>query len=132
MPDPAASPPAVLTFAATDPTSGAGLQADILTLASMGCLPLSVVTAITVQDTAGVESFLALDPDWVADQARCILEDVPVAAFKMGVLASTEIVTLVAEIVSDYPDIPLVLDPVLASGRGDEFGGEETVAAIRE
>lgn len=132
MPDPAASPPAVLTFAATDPTSGAGLQADILTLASMGCLPLSVVTAITVQDTAGVESFLALEPDWVADQARCILEDVPVAAFKMGVLASTEIVTLVAEIVSDYPDIPLVLDPVLASGRGDEFGGEETVAAIRE
>jgi hydroxymethylpyrimidine/phosphomethylpyrimidine kinase len=132
MPEPSAAPPAVLTFAATDPTSGAGLQADILTLASMGCLPLSVVTAITVQDTAGVESFLALDPDWVADQARCILEDIPVVAFKMGVLASTEIVTVIAEVVSDYPDIPLVLDPVLASGRGDEFGGEEIVAAIRE
>jgi len=128
----AAAPSAVLTFAATDPTSGAGLQADILTLASMGCLPLSVVTAITVQDTAGVESFLALDPDWVADQARCILEDIPVVAFKMGVLASTEIVTVVAEVVSDYPDIPLVLDPVFASGRGDEFGGDEIVAAIRE
>lgn len=127
-----AAPPAVLTFAATDPTSGAGLQADILTLASMGCLPLSVVTAVTVQDTAGVESFLALDPDWIADQARCILEDIPVVAFKMGVLASAEIVTVVAEVVSDYPDIPLVLDPVLASGRGDEFGGEDLVAAIRE
>jgi hydroxymethylpyrimidine/phosphomethylpyrimidine kinase len=132
MNDPAAAPPAVLTFAATDPTSGAGLQADILTLASMGCLPLSVVTAITVQDSAGVESFHALDPDWVADQARCILEDIPVVAFKMGVLASTEIVTVVAEVVSDYPDIPLVLDPVFASGRGDEFGGEDLVAAIRE
>ncbi len=132
MTEPTASPPAVLTFAATDPTSGAGLQADILTFASMGCLPLSVVTAITVQDTAGVESFLALDPDWVADQARCILEDIPIVAFKMGVLASTEIVTVVAEVVSDYPDIPLVLDPVLASGRGDEFGGDEIVAAIRE
>lgn len=127
-----AAPPAVLTFAATDPTSGAGLQADILTLASMGCLPLSVVTAVTVQDTAGVESFLALDPDWIADQARCILEDIPVVAFKMGVLGSAEIVTVVAEVVSDYPDIPLVLDPVLASGRGDEFGGEDLVAAIRE
>jgi len=91
-----------------------------------------LVTAITVQDTAGVESFLALDPDWVADQARCILEDIPVVAFKMGVLASTEIVTVVAEVVSDYPDIPLVLDPVLASGRGDDFGGDEIVAAIRE
>jgi hydroxymethylpyrimidine/phosphomethylpyrimidine kinase len=132
MPDPAAPPPAVLTFAATDPTSGAGLQADILTLASMGCHPLSVVTAITVQDTAGVESFFALDPDWVADQARCILEDIAVAAFKVGVLASAEIVTVIAEVVSDYPDIPLVLDPVLASGRGDEFGGEDLVCAIRE
>ncbi len=132
MNDPAPSLPAVLTFAATDPTSGAGLQADLLALASMGCYPLSVVTALTVQDTAGVESFLAIDPDWVADQARCVLEDMPVAAFKMGMLGSTEIVTLVAEVVSDYPDVPLVLDPVLASGHGHEFAGEDMVAAIRE
>jgi hydroxymethylpyrimidine/phosphomethylpyrimidine kinase len=133
MPDRMVSlPPAVLTFAASDPTSGAGLQADILALASMGCHPLSVVTAITVQDTTGVESFMPIDPDWVADQARCILEDMPVAAFKMGVLGSTEIVTLIAEVVSDYPDIPLVLDPVLASGRGDEFASEEMIIAIRE
>jgi hydroxymethylpyrimidine/phosphomethylpyrimidine kinase len=133
MPEtPVPTPPAVLTFAASDPTGGAGLQADILALASMGCHPLSVVTAITVQDTAGVESFLAIDPDWIADQARCILEDMPVAAFKMGMLGSTEIVTVVAEVVSDYPDVPLVLDPVLASGRGDEFANEEMLAAIRE
>ena len=132
MNDSVPSLPAVLTFAATDPTSGAGLQADLLALASMGCYPLSVVTALTVQDTAGVESFLAIDPDWVADQARCILEDMPVAAFKMGMLGSTEIVTVVAEVVSDYPDVPLVLDPVFASGRGDEFAGEEMIAAIRE
>ena len=132
MNEPAPSLPAVLTFAATDPTSGAGLQADLLALASMGCYPLSVVTALTVQDTAGVESFLAIDPDWVADQARCILEDMPVAAFKMGMLGSTEIVTLIAEVVSDYPDVPLVLDPILSSGRGDEFAGEDMVSAIRE
>ena len=133
MSEPSSSPPpAVLTFAATDPTGGAGLQADLLALASMGCHPLSVVTAITVQDTAGVESFLPLDPDWVADQARCILEDMPVAAFKMGVLGSTDIVTVVAEVVSDYPDVPLVVDPVFASGRGDEFAGDDMVSAIRE
>jgi hydroxymethylpyrimidine/phosphomethylpyrimidine kinase len=124
--------PAVLTFAASDPTSGAGLQADLLALASMGCYPLSVVTAITVQDTAGVEAFYPIDPEWVADQARCILEDMPVAAFKMGMLGSTEIVTVVAEVVSDYPDVPLVLDPVFASGRGDEFAGDDMVSAIRE
>src|SRR5206468_9464743 len=93
-----AFPPVVLTFAASDPTSGAGLQADLLTLASMGCHPLSVVTALTVQDTAGVEGVLAIDSDWVADQARCLLEDMPIAAFKMGMLGSTEIVTVVAEV----------------------------------
>jgi hydroxymethylpyrimidine/phosphomethylpyrimidine kinase len=132
MADSIPSLPAVLTFAASDPTSGAGLQADILALASMGCYPLSVVTALTVQDTAGVEGFLAIDPDWVADQARCLLEDMPVAAFKMGMLGSTEIVTVVAEIVSDYPDVPLVLDPVLASGRGDVFANEDMLSAMRE
>jgi hydroxymethylpyrimidine/phosphomethylpyrimidine kinase len=133
MTEPASQPlPAVLTFAATDPTGGAGLQADILAFASMGCHPLSVVTAITAQDTAGVESFWPLDPDWVEAQARCILEDMPVAAFKMGVLGSTDIVTVVAEVVSDYPDVPLVLDPVFASGRGDEFANEDMVSAIRE
>src|ERR1700682_4871496 len=126
------TPPIVLTFAAADPSGGAGLQADILTLASMGCHPLSVVTAITVQDTLGVEGMQTLDVEWIADQARCLLEDMPVDAFKIGVMGSAEIVAAIAEIVSDYPDVPLVLDPVLASGRGDEFATEETIDARRE
>ena len=132
MPDFHKAPPAVLSFAATDPSGGAGIQADILTLASMGCHPLSVITAITVQDTSGVEGVQAVDADWVADQARSILEDIPVAAFKIGVLGSVENVSAVAEIVSDYPEIPLILDPVLASSRGDEFANQDTLSAIRE
>jgi len=126
------SPPIVMVFAATDPTGGAGLQADIMTLASMGCHPVSVVTAITVQDTMGVDGVLPIDGEWVADQARCILEDMPVAAFKIGVLGSLEAVAAVAEVVSDYPEIPLILDPVLASGRGDELASEDMLTAIRE
>ena len=126
------APPIVMVFAATDPTGGAGLQADILTLASMGCHPVSVVTAITIQDTMGVDEVQPIDGEWVADQARCILEDMPVAAFKIGVLGSLEAVAAVAEVVSDYPEIPLILDPVLASGRGDELASEEMLAAIRE
>ncbi len=132
MPNFIKAPPAVLSFAASDPSGGAGIQADTLTLASMGCHPLSVITAITVQDTSGVEGILPIDADWVADQARAILEDVPVAAFKIGVLGSAENVSAIAEIVSDYPDIPLILDPVLASGRGDEFANEDILSAIRE
>ena len=127
-----ALPPIVLAFAATDPSGGAGLQADVMTLASMGCHPLSVVTAVTIQDTMGVEEVMALDAEWVADQARCVLEDMPVAAFKIGVLGSTENISAIAEVVSDYPEIPLVLDPVLASGRGDELVTDEMISALRE
>ena len=125
-------PPLVLTFAASDPSGGAGMQADLLTLASMGCHPLSVITAITVQDSLGVEGVQAIDADWVADQARCLLEDMPIDAFKIGVLGSIENVAAIAEIVSDYPDVPLILDPVLASGRGDELASEEMTHALRE
>ena len=125
-------PPIVLTFAASDPSGGAGMQADILTLASMGCHPLSVLTAVTVQDTLGVEGVQPLDAEWVADQARCLLEDMPVDAFKIGVLGSVENITAIAEILSDYPDVPLVLDPVLASGRGDELASEDMLQALRE
>ncbi len=123
-------PPIVLSFAASDPTGGAGLQADILTLASLGCHPLSVVTAITVQDTAGVEGVLPIDAEWVADQARALLEDMPVAAFKLGMLGSVEVIAAIAEVIADYPDIPVVLDPVLASGRGDQFADEEMIEAM--
>jgi hydroxymethylpyrimidine/phosphomethylpyrimidine kinase len=126
------APPIVLVFAATDPSGGAGIQADILTLAAMGCHPVSVVTGLTVQDTIGVEAVMPIEPDWVADQARCVLEDMPVAAFKLGVLGSVENIAAIAEVVSDYPDVPLVLDPAFASGRGDEFAADDLIAAMRE
>lgn len=123
-------PPIVLSFAASDPTGGAGVQADILTLASLGCHPLSVITALTVQDTAGVDGILPIDSDWVNDQARSLLEDMPVAAFKLGLLGSLDNIVAIANIVSDYPHIPLVLDPVLASGRGDQLVDEDMIAAM--
>jgi hydroxymethylpyrimidine/phosphomethylpyrimidine kinase len=125
-------PPIVLTFAATDPSCGAGMQADILTIASMGCHPLSVITAITVQDSSGVDDVQPVDADWVVDQARAVLEDMPVAAFKIGLLGSVENIAAIAEVISDYPDVPLVFDPVLSSGRGDELANEDMLDALRE
>ena len=125
------TPPIVLVFAATDPTGG-GMQSDILTLASMGCHPVTVVTALTVQDTMAVEGIMPIEADWVADQARCLLEDMPVVAFKLGVLGSVENVEAIAEVVSDYPDVPMVLDPMLASGRGEEFASDELIGAMRD
>jgi hydroxymethylpyrimidine/phosphomethylpyrimidine kinase len=75
---------------------------------------------------------MALDTEWVADQARCLLEDMPVDAFKIGVLGSLENIAAIAEILSDYPDVPVVLDPVQSSGRGDELASEEMAHAVRE
>jgi hydroxymethylpyrimidine/phosphomethylpyrimidine kinase len=126
------SPPIVLSFAASDPTGGAGVQADLLTLAAMGCHPLSVVTALTVQDTSGVERVLAVDCGWVADQARRVLDDIRVAAFKLGVLGSADNIRAIAAVLSDHPGVPLVLDPVLASGRGDALASDEMIDALLE
>jgi len=114
-------PPKVMTFSATDPTSGAGLQADVLTIASLGCHPVSIPTGFTVQDTVGVSKIIPIDSDLVSDQARLILADMEVEIFKLGLLGSKENIVAIAEIIADYPDIPLIIDPVLASGRGDEF-----------
>ena len=130
MPHPA--PPIILCFSATDPSGGAGLSADILAISAMGGHALPVVTAVTVQDTLGVEDVHPLDAEWVVNQARCVLEDMPVAAFKIGVMGSVEIVAGIAEVVSDYPEVPLILDPVLASEGGDSFADDHVVMAIRE
>jgi hydroxymethylpyrimidine/phosphomethylpyrimidine kinase len=125
------APPIVLTFAAGR-IGGAGLQADLLTLASMGCHPLSVVTALTVQDTSGVERLRAVEHEWVAEQARLVLAEMRVDAFKLGVLGSAQNVAAIAAILAAHPGVPVVLDPVLASGRGDSLAGEDIIDALRE
>src|SRR4051794_16655437 len=83
-----AVPPIVLSFAASDPTGGAGIQADLLTIAALGCHPLSVVTALTVQDTHGVARMVPIEASLVAEQAHRVLNDIQVTAFKAGVFGS--------------------------------------------
>lgn len=128
----AQSPPAVLAFAASDPTGGAGVQADLLTLAALGCHPLSVITALTAQDTHGVEAMQPVDAGWVTRQARRVLADIPVAAFKLGVLGSAENAAAIAEIASAHANVPLVVDPVLASARGDSLAADDVLSALRK
>lgn len=108
------------------------MQADIMTLSSLGCHPLTVITALTVQDTAGVDDVYPVDDECVSDQARALLEDMPVAAFKLGLPGSVENIAAIAAILTDYPDIPRVFDPVLASGRGDQFADEDMIDAMIE
>lgn len=122
--------PVVLVFAGNDPTGGAGVQADIETLGSLGCHAAPVITAITVQDTVGVKHYEPVDANLVIAQARAVLEDMPVAAIKAGMFGSAENVTALAGILQDYPDIPLILDPILNSGRGDSLADDALVEAM--
>ncbi len=82
--------PVVLCLSGNDPTGGAGIQADIEALASMGCHAAPVITALTIQDTQKVYRFESVDATFIAEQARAVLEDMPVAAFKIGMLGSVK------------------------------------------
>lgn len=125
------TPPVVLVFGGADPTGGAGIIADCLTLASFGCHPTAVVTAVTAQDTTGIKQFSCVDASLVIAQARAVLEDMPVAAIKTGMLGNRANVSAVAAIVHDYPEIPLVVDPVQISGAGHSLADESLDEALR-
>ena len=103
-----APPACVMSFNASDPTGAGGIAGDVATIAAMGAHALPVVASIVMRDTAEVFDHHAIDPDVIAEQARSILEDVTIAAWKVGFLGSAEGVSAVAEILSDYPDVPLV------------------------
>jgi hydroxymethylpyrimidine/phosphomethylpyrimidine kinase len=102
------APACVMTFNASDPSGSGGSAGDVSTIAAMGAHALPVVTSIVMRDTAEVFDHHAIDADVIAEQARNVLEDVTIAAWKVGFLGSAEGVSAVAEILSDYPDVPLV------------------------
>jgi len=102
------APACVMSFNASDPSGAGGVAGDVATVAAMGAHALPVVTSIVMRDTAEVFDHHALDADVVVEQARSILEDVTIAAWKVGFLGTAEGVSAVAEILSDYPDVPLV------------------------
>src|SRR3982750_1982719 len=103
-----AAPACVMTFNLNDPSGAGGSAGDISTIAAMGAHALPVITSILMRDTAEVFDHHAIDADVIVEQARSVLEDVTIAAWKVGFLGSTEGVSAVAEILSDYPDVPLV------------------------
>lgn len=122
--------PVVMCFGGTDATGGAGIQADIEAIASMGCHAAPVITAVTVQDTENVKGYSAIDPTLVIEQARAVLEDMSVAAIKIGMLGSVENVEAVHTILTDYPDIPVVLDPIILAGGGGTLSDDDVVDAL--
>jgi hydroxymethylpyrimidine/phosphomethylpyrimidine kinase len=124
--------PIVLTIAGNDPTGGAGLSADVEAIISQGCHALPVVSCITVQDTCDVLAVETVHPDLLIQQARAVLEDLPVDAIKIGLLSSEENVEAVHELLADYPDIPVVLDPIISAGGGKLLCTEGAIEAMKE
>ncbi len=119
-----------MVFAGLDPSGGAGIQADIETLFASGCHALPLVTALTVQDTAGVHGFLPVDTALLSRQIEVVAADVHIDAIKIGMLASPQIIAVVAGFLRDRPDLPVVLDPVLAAGGGQVLAGRKTARCL--
>lgn len=126
------SRPVVLCLSGHDPSGGAGLQADIEALIAQGCHAAPAVTALTVQDTVNVSDFRVLDRDWVLAQANAVLNDSCVAAVKLGMLGSLEMVDTVVELLQANAHLPMVCDPVLRAGGGGCLGKDEVGYAMRE
>ena len=103
-----ASPACVMAFNANDPSGAGGLTADITAITSAGAHPLAVVTGTYVRDTAEILDHFTFDDEAITDQARAALEDMPVSAFKVGFVGSPENISTIAEIASDYADVPLI------------------------
>lgn len=125
------SVPVVLAFSGHDPTGGAGIAADITAIRAQGCHCFPVITALTVQDTGNVHEVSAVDPELVYRQARVVLNDTRVSAFKIGICGSVDNLRMITTLLDDYPDVPVVTDPVLRASGGMELAGEELVGALR-
>ncbi|MCG6939375.1 MAG: hydroxymethylpyrimidine/phosphomethylpyrimidine kinase [Gammaproteobacteria bacterium] len=125
------NPPVVLCFSGADPTGGAGIQADIETMCSHGCIAASVITVATVQDTVNVHSFSPMPSDLIIEQARAVLEDMPIAAIKIGVVGSAEVAMAIYSIITDYPEIPVIYDPVLSTEKNAALSTEDVVETVR-
>lgn len=122
--------PAVMVFAGLDPTGGAGLQADIEAIGSMGGHALPVATAITAQDTHDVKNSSALSPISIIEQARPVLDDIRVDAFKIGLTGSVQVIEAIHTILREHSGVPVVVDPVCATGAGTPLSDDEQVDAL--
>ena len=127
----AATPPRVLTVAGSDSGGGAGIQADLKTMLAHGVHGMSVLAAVTAQNSVGVQGYWELPTEAVRAQLASVLGDIGVDAVKTGMLASTALVTIVAEVLAGL-DVPVVVDPVGVSKHGDSLLAADAVAAVRD
>jgi hydroxymethylpyrimidine/phosphomethylpyrimidine kinase len=120
-----------LTIAGSDSSGGAGIQADLKTFSALHVYGASVITALTAQNTKGVDDVMVVPPEFVLAQMRSVMSDLAVNAIKIGMLGSAGIIDAVAEGLSEFPGLPLVLDPVMVATSGDPLLDEDAVDTLR-
>jgi hydroxymethylpyrimidine/phosphomethylpyrimidine kinase len=127
--------PCVLVFAGVDPSGGAGIAADILAITALGCHALPVITVLTAQDNDRVFAVYPVADAQVRQQALALIGKISIAAVKIGIIGSRANAEVIAEMIRslrvDQPELPVILDPVLASGRGDALAGENPVNIVQ-
>jgi hydroxymethylpyrimidine/phosphomethylpyrimidine kinase len=126
--------PCVLVFAGLDPSGGAGIAADLQAVAAQGAHALTVATALTVQDNDRVYGVQPVDPGMVLRQAQALIDKMEISAVKIGITGSTANARAIAEVIARLrarqPELPVVLDPVLASGHGDLLSRDDAAQAL--
>ncbi len=122
--------PIVLCFSGFDPTGGAGIQADIESITATGAKAMTVITAITSQNTQGVYAIKPISNKWLSKQVEPILQEFEISAIKIGMCAKPKTAKAIAKIIHKLSDVPVILDPVLSSGSGEALGTDDLARAI--
>jgi len=126
------APPVVWSIAGFDPSSGAGISADLKTIAALECYGVACITALTVQNTLGVRLVEAVEPDLVRETLQALFEDLPPASIKIGMLGCSDVADVVVAFLERLGDCPIILDPILRSSSGAELVDQAGVRVIRE
>ncbi len=124
--------PVVLVFSGLDPSGGAGIQADIETLRSQACHPCPIVTVLTVQDSIGIKNLVPVSASLVIEQASVVMADFSIAAIKIGLIGHISLIKELRAFIDLWPDIPVILDPILASGNGASLADSKYIRALVE
>jgi hydroxymethylpyrimidine/phosphomethylpyrimidine kinase len=127
----AEAPPIALTIAGSDPSGGAGIQADLKTFSAFGVYGATVITALTAQNTTGVSGVLGVAPDFIAAQFHSVASDLAVSAAKTGMLGDVATVETVTRLLSEIPSVPVVVDPVMVATSGDVLLAPDAIDAVR-
>ncbi|MGO1659184.1 MAG: bifunctional hydroxymethylpyrimidine kinase/phosphomethylpyrimidine kinase [Marinobacter sp.] len=115
-----------------DPSGGAGIQADIQAITSLGCHPLPVLSCLTVQDTRNVYGAETVSPELIRQQLSCVADDAPIHAIKTGALGSAAVVDILVDFLEKHPNIPVITDPVIKAAGGGDLADDELLAAMKD